>query len=83
MNVETDVFVSSWDSVKNEWAVVKIDTTKLAYFGNTRSKVQGLLYKYLLFLCMIDKSIKYVWLELHFFKKTANFVYLENTVIRK
>ena len=32
---------------------------------------------------MIYKSIKYVWLELDFFQETVNFVYRENTVIRK
>ena len=53
MDAEIDVSVSSWDSVKNKWAVAKIVTTKLAYFGNTRSKVQGLLYK-LLIIFMYD-----------------------------
>ena len=43
MNISVHVSVSSSFNVKNEWAAVTTDSTKMAHFGNTRSKARGLV----------------------------------------
>ena len=47
---------------------LKVDLTKVAYFGNTLSIV-GV---YVLFLCFIYKSVRCFFVDRIFFRETAN-----------